>query len=88
MGSFKALAINEKLPTADRTAFGVKCERFFFSVVGPLVTERGLTARHRLLLGFGGAVPYGSEGQERYGDPLPVHLLPAPTGTARAETEL
>lgn len=28
MGSFRALAINEKLPAADKTTFGVKREQF------------------------------------------------------------
>lgn len=55
MGSFNALAINKKLPTADKTTFGVKCEHFL--IVGPFMMERGLTSQHQLLLGFGHALP-------------------------------
>lgn len=55
MGSFNALAINKKLPTADKTTFGVQREHFL--IVGPFIVEGGLTFQHRRLLRFGRAVP-------------------------------
>lgn len=42
MGSFRALAINKKLPAADKTTFGIKCEQFLIVGCSSITVSKGL----------------------------------------------
>lgn len=82
MGSFRALAINKKLPAADKTTFGVKCEQFL------MVGCSSITLSADLVLLW----PKAGKGPRWDRDRLPGYLVPAPiyrnsAGRARAVTQ-
>lgn len=79
MGSFRALAINKKLPAADKTTFGVKCEQFLMVGCSSITLSAGLVLlTPKAGRDLGGT---GTGCQDTLCQPLSI-------GTAQAEREL